>query len=31
MAAKPKTASNLLHQSNYTDVFKTLDSEGKKK
>lgn len=31
MAANPKTASNLLHQSNYTAVFKTLHSEVKKK
>lgn len=31
MAAKHKTASNLLHQSNYTDVFNALYSQGEKK
>ena len=27
MAAKPKIASNLVHESNYTDAFKTLHSK----
>lgn len=30
ITAKPKTASYLLHWSNYTDVFKTLDSQENK-
>lgn len=31
MAAKTKIAFNLVHQSNYTDVFKTSYSQGEKK